>query len=147
MALKDLVGTKSAQAEEAIEGVVRGFITYDEAAREVVLTPEGMRLANRAKVLVYLTALLGWPFVIDAAVPTDAKPAEIETATGIAGGSLRPLLKEMLEARLLSSTDGRYAVRTTSLAAVAAELASPGASAPRKRVPSRRKAAKPAQQA
>jgi len=133
MALKDLVGTKSAHAEELIESIVRGFITYDEEAREVALTTDGMRLGNRPKALVYLTALLGWPFVTDEPTPTEAKPAEIERATGIAGGSLRPLLKELLEARLLTVRDSRYSARPTSLTAIAVELASPVFAAPRKR--------------
>lgn len=140
MALKDLVGTKSVLAEEAIESIVRGFISYDEEAREVVLTPDGMRLGNRAKLLVYLTALQGWPFVTKESVPTDAKPADIEKATGIAGGSLRPLLKDLLEARLLTAQKGRYAVRTTSFTTISAELATPGGTAPRRRAPARHKA-------
>jgi hypothetical protein len=133
MALKDLVGTKSALAEEAIEAIVRGFVTYDEEERAVVLTQDGLRLGNRAKALVYLTALLGWPFITSEPTPTEAKPAEIEKATGIPGGSLRPILKELLEAHLLIVRDGRYSVRSTSFAAIAAELANPGATAPRKR--------------
>ena len=140
MALKDLVGTKSALAEEAIELIVRNFITYDEEAREVVLTPDGMRLTNRAKLLVYLTALQGWPFVTKEPVPTDAKPADIEKATGIPGGSLRPVLKGLLEARLLVAQNSRYAVRTTSFAAINAELASPAAAPSRRRASGRRKA-------
>jgi hypothetical protein len=43
----------------------------------------------------------------------------------------------MLEARLLTVSDGRYSVRTTSFAAIAAEMEKPVA--PRKRKPSRRK--------
>ena len=125
MALKDLVGTKSALAEEAIESIVRGFVTYDEEAVEVVLTPDGARLANRPKVLVYLTALQGWPFVTEKPVAADAKPGDIEKATGITGGSLRPLLKALLEERLLTAPNGRYAVRTTSFTAIAAEVARP----------------------
>jgi len=144
MALKDLVGTKSALAEEAIESIVRGFVTYDEEAHEVVLTPDGMNLGNRAKLLVYLTALQGWPFVTATSVSTDAKPADIEKATGIAGGSLRPLLRQLLEERLLTCHNALYAVRATSFAAISAELAAPGATTLRKRTPARRRApAKP----
>ncbi len=140
MALKDLVGTKSALAEEAIESIVRGFVTYDEEAHEVVLTPDGMKLGNRAKLLVYLTALHGWPFITSTPVPASLKPAEIEKVTGIAGGSLRPLLRRLLEERLLTCHNGSYAARTTSFAAISAELATPGASTPRRRAPARRKA-------
>jgi hypothetical protein len=141
MALKDLVGTKSALAEDAIESIVRGLVTYDDEAHEVALTPDGMRLGNRAKLLVYLTALLGWPFITEASVASDAKPADIEEATGIAGGSLRPLLRQLLEERLLTCQKARYAVRSTSIAAISAELAAPGRTTARRRAPTRRRKA------
>lgn len=140
MALRDLVGTKSALTEEAIETIVRGFVTYDEQAREVILTPEGARLPVRSKILVYLTALLGWPFITTEGVPVDARPIDVENATGIAGGSIRRTLIELAEARLIGSQNGRYFVRPTSFVAISAEIATPGLAAPRR---SSRKTKKP----
>ena len=93
MGLKDLIASKSSLAEDVIEEIVSEYVRYDTDHKAVFLTPEGHELSGKSKVLVYLVALQGWPFVIDDVVPTDPKPGEIEEHTGIPGGTLRPLLR------------------------------------------------------
>ena len=79
-------------------------------------------LANRLKILVYLVALQGWKFVTDEPIPGDARPADIETATGIPGGSLRPTLRELSENHVLTERDSRYSVRGTGLGEIEGHL-------------------------
>jgi hypothetical protein len=79
-------------------------------------------LSNKAKILVYLVALQGWKFVTEDPVGSDARPADIEAATGIPGGSLRPTLRGLCDSHILSERDSRYSVRGTSLPAIEAEL-------------------------
>jgi hypothetical protein len=122
MALKDLITDKGALDEAAIERIVGSYARYDVEAKEITFMPAFAALSNRAKILVYLVALLGWKFVTDDPIPSDARPADIEITTGIAGGSLRPTLRGLCESHVLSERDSRYAVRGTSLPGIEAEL-------------------------
>jgi len=122
MALKDLIADKGALDEAAIERIVGAFVRYDVAAKEITFMPAFAGLSNRMKILVYLVALQGWKFVSDDPIPGDARPSDIETATGIPGGSLRPTLRELSENHVLSERDSRYSVRGTSLRAIEEEL-------------------------
>lgn len=84
--------------------------------------PAFASLSNKAKILVYLVALQGWRFVVDEPMPSDARPADIEAATRIPGGSLRPVLRGLSENHHVSEKDSHYSIRGTSLPAIEAEL-------------------------
>lgn len=122
MALKDLVAEKGALDEDAIERIVGPYVRYDVDAKEIHFTPAFASLSNKAKILAYLIALQGWRFVTDEPTPSDARPADIEAATGIPGGSLRPVLRSLSENRLVFERNSRYSVRGTSFPAIEAEL-------------------------
>lgn len=121
MALKDLVAKSSALTEEAIEEIIADYVRYDPDEKVVHLTPQGAVLSNRSKTLIYLVALQGWPYVAEG-IATESKPAEIEAAVGIAGGSLRPILKDLKEARIIAEKGGRYFVRPMTLNSIKSEL-------------------------
>lgn len=120
MALKDLVAHKAALTEEAIEKIVANYVRYDTSVGEIHFTPDGVALKNDKKVLVYLTAILGWPHVTDDTPEVTTKPADLEKALGIPGGTLRPLLKTLKDGHLIGANKGSYAVRPANLDAIGA---------------------------
>jgi hypothetical protein len=122
MALKDLIADKRALDEAAIERIVGPYVRYDVDAKEATFTQAFAGLSIKAKILVYLVALQGWKFVTDDPIAADARPADIATATGIPGGSLRPTLRGLCENHILSERDSVYSVRGTSLPVIEAEL-------------------------
>ncbi|MGH6718912.1 MAG: hypothetical protein ACREER_06300 [Alphaproteobacteria bacterium] len=122
MALKDLVAEKGTLDEAAIERIVSPYVRYDVKAKEITFMQAFAGLSNKAKILVYLAALQGWKFVTDDSISSDARPADIEAATGIRGGSLRPTLRGLCEGHVLSERDSRYSVRPASFPAIEAGL-------------------------
>jgi hypothetical protein len=122
MALKDLVASKASLAEDVIEQIISDYVRFDADQKEIVLTPDAHGLSNKAKILIYLVALQGWPYVLDEVVPVDAKPGEIEERTNIAGGSLRPLLRDLKDRKIISEKGGRYSVRAVALRTIQDEL-------------------------
>lgn len=129
MALKDLVSDGSKLTEAAIEEIVRDYVRYDPDTYEVVLTPAGLALSNDAKVLVLLVGIAGWQYVVDEVRPVDTQPAALEQMTGIAGGTLRPILKKLKDAHLVVATSQGYAIRVANLAGIGGVVARAEASA------------------
>jgi len=117
--LKDLIIDVSKASEDAIEGVVTGYVMYDPKAHIVHLLPDATHLGLRAKVLLFLTAILGWTFVTEEVIPTSATPSEIERQIGIPGGSIRPTLRSLRDEKMIvQDSDGRYRLPTHSLTKV-----------------------------
>lgn len=122
MALKDLTVEKGALDEAAIERIVGPYVRYDLEAKEITFMPAFAGLSNKAKILVYLVAIQGWKFVADEPMASDARPADIEAATDIPGGSLRPTLRGLCESHVLAERDSRYSVRGSNFPLIEAEL-------------------------
>jgi len=139
MALKELIAQSSSLTEDAIEEIVAAYVRYDPDEATVAFTPAAATLQNRAKVLVYLVALQGWPFVIDKTVSIDAKPAEIGKHVGIQGGSLRPILKELKDRHIIAEKSGRYFVRPVTLSTIKAQLGGSEGQPSTPKLPSRRR--------
>jgi hypothetical protein len=113
MALKDLVASKATLAEAEIENIVSPYVRYDADEKQIALTEAGAALPIRAKILVYLVALQGWPFIVQDEVPTNATPADIGDHLGMAGGSVRPTLTDLRDKHLVVAKSGRYAIRAS----------------------------------
>jgi hypothetical protein len=122
MALKDLVAKKSEIAEAVIEAIVSKYIRYYTDTLEIGFTPESTELSSENKVLVYLVALLGWRYVIESPPVISTKPADLEKPLGIAGGTLRPLLKNLKDAHLIAPSAEGYTIREGNLEAIAAAI-------------------------
>lgn len=142
MPLKDLVAKKSEIAESVIETIVSKYVRYYTDTQEIGFTPEAADLSNENKVLVYLVALLGWRYVIDSPPVVSTKPADLEKALGIAGGTLRPLLKNLKDTHLIAPNAEGYSVREGNLEAIAAAISGEKKASQRK-IAARPKEAKP----
>ena len=123
MALKDLVADHRMIAEETIETIVAPYVRYDPAAHKIVWTPQAKALGNDTKVLVFLVAVLGWQYVLDESKDAATKPADLERELGIAGGTLRPILKKLKDAHLLAVVNGNYHAQLANLDSIEASIA------------------------
>ena len=118
MALKDLVVDRGKITEEMVEKIIANFVHYELDPNAIVFTPEGASLKNDAKTLIYLVAILGWQYVIGEEHQADTRPAALEIALGIHGGTLRPILKKLKDSHLLAVVEGHYSIHPSNLDAI-----------------------------
>lgn len=123
MALSNHTIDSTKVAEEQVEAIIDGKIKYDPINCSLVFLPATRDLSNDKKILVYLTALRGWPFLLKINTPAeDASPLEITRVTGIPGGSARPLLRALADRKIIDVKKGRYQLPSHNLAVVASLL-------------------------
>ena len=119
MALKDHITDSAKLSEAEIEAIVGGLLKYDPTSQAVVFLPKAQELSAEKKILLYLVALRGWKFVIEKNPPAaDASPKEIERTTGIKGGTLRPILRDLSASKILDSRKGKYEIPAHNLSLV-----------------------------
>lgn len=123
MPLKDLTVNTAELQEQWIEDVIESYAHYDIAEKQIVLLPAAAKLSARAKILVYLVALRGWPFVTEDEVSVSAKPGRISEELGISGGTLRPALKYLKESKYISAKGQAYSVPIPALESIKEEVA------------------------
>lgn len=122
MALKDLVSSMDSVREDDIEEIIAETVRFDIERKTLVLTSAGMRLSNKAKVLTLLVANAGWVYVDSDISPMVLKPKAVEDLTGIAGGTLRPMLISLKKQRLVSADAGAYKIVAPNLPAIKDEI-------------------------
>jgi hypothetical protein len=108
MALEELLVDTRELDRELVGSVLFPYLRIDRATCEIVPLPAWDDAPNEVRVLLYLLARramraleLELPGARDA-----ASPVEIERATGIPGGSVRPALKRLLKARIVAKQNG-----------------------------------------
>ena len=127
MALKDHVTDSAKLSEAEIESIIADYLKYDPTNKAVVFLPKTHGLSVEKKILLHLVALRGWRFVVKDSPPAaDALPREIERVTGVRGGTLRPMLRALVQSKMLDSRKGRYEIPAHNLGRVRDAMANGG---------------------
>lgn len=122
MPLKDLRVNTAELAEKWVEEIVAPYVNYDVDSKRIILLPASASLSNKKKVLVFLAALQGWPFITEEAIPVEATPAQVGEALNIQGGTLRPVLKELKDSNLVSVNGRTYSISVAALLSIKKEV-------------------------
>lgn len=98
-------------------------IFTDNNVVEIVFT-SAEKLTNRQKLLIYLLArkILNDKQLLAEDEKEGLTPSELEEATNISGGSIRPVLANLLKERLVQKEESHYYVPNYSLAQVSKEF-------------------------
>jgi hypothetical protein len=108
IALEDLVVDADELDRDLVGTVLYPYLRIDGATCEVIPLPTWDDAPNEVRVLLYLLARRAMR-ALALPLPTGrdaASPVEIERATGIPGGSVRPALKRLLKARVVAKQAG-----------------------------------------
>lgn len=116
MALKDLTIDQAEILEELIENTVGASIRYDINQKAVVFLPEALRsLSIPKKILIYLLALKGWPYVLESAdVSQEAQPKDISKVIMENGSTVRNNLKSLLKEGFVQKNVTKYSISTVA---------------------------------
>lgn len=114
MALKDLTIDQTKILEELIENTVGSFIRYDTNQKAVVFLPEALReLSVLKKILIFLLALKGWPFVLESEdISQEAQPKDIAKAIMENGSTVRNNLQSLLKDGFIQKGVTKYSIST-----------------------------------
>lgn len=143
MGLKKLLVSEEKVTEEVLERILGDFVRLAQDTRKVIFTPSGAHLPARPKVLLVLAAQHAWRFIQPGGEgdPT-LTVAEIGAQTGLPGNTLRPVLKQLKDSRILEiPSKGVYRLPPHSLPQVEREIEEVRQK-PRQSEPPRRKRAR-----
>jgi hypothetical protein len=100
-ALEELVVDAREVDRELVGTLLKPYLRIDRETCAILPQPGWAEVPNEARVLLYLVARKAMR-ALALAIPAEAaSPLEIERATGIPGGSVRPALKRLLKGRLV----------------------------------------------
>ncbi len=100
VALEELVVDSREIDRELVATFLFPYLRIDRATAGVIPMPAWALVPNEARVLLFLVARKAMR-ALGISELDGAPPLEIERATGIPGGSVRPALKRLLKARLV----------------------------------------------
>jgi DNA-binding transcriptional ArsR family regulator len=103
--LEDLVVDARELDRELVGTLLRPYLRIDRATCEIIPLEPWDNAPNEVRVLLYLLARRAMRALDLALDRAEASPVEIERATGIPGGSVRPALKRLLKARVVAKQD------------------------------------------
>ncbi len=110
---------------ELLANTIFPFARIDGETLEVRFTEEGEQLTVREKLLLFL--LTRKVLVIGNKITQEeVSPSDIEKSTGIPGGTIRPVLRKLLDERLVRDENG-YIVPNTRIKDINKILAKKGA--------------------
>jgi len=92
---------------EVLADTVFPFARIDGETLDVRFTKEGELLTVREKLLVFLLARKA--LLMGNKIPLEAvSPSEIERATSISGGTIRPVLRKLVDEKLIREDNGYF---------------------------------------
>ena len=117
--LGSLVVSGKAIDKELVGTILKPFLRIDGETCTVIPGSKWAKLSNEAKLLLFLLARKGMKALELPIEHEDVSPSEVEQEVGIKGGSLRPMLRKLLDQKVLAQTsDGLYYIPTYSLESV-----------------------------
>jgi len=123
--LRKLLLSEQRADEGLLTDLLKGLALLDQTKRQVVLTPAGLKLAGRARVLLVLAGQHAWK-LLGGELEGDASISvkEIESQTKLIGNTLRPILKDLKDENLIEAAGkGRYRIPVHALPVVPVEIA------------------------
>src|SRR5215213_4099765 len=103
--LEELVVDAREIDRELVATFLRPYLRIDSSSSGIIPMPAWAEVPNEARVVLYLVARKAMR-ALGLLEEEAGSPLEIERATGIPGGSVRPALKRLLKARLVTREVG-----------------------------------------
>jgi hypothetical protein len=115
-ALEELLVDAREIDRELLAAFLKPYLRIDRETGAILPQPAWGEVPNEARVLLYLVARKAMRALELPIGDEAASPLEIERATGIPGGSVRPALKRLLKGRLVErDLGGGYIVPTYAM--------------------------------
>jgi hypothetical protein len=90
---------------EALAAIILPFVRINPSTGEIGFTQDGDQLVTREKLLVYLLAQKA-KFIRGLVSKEQTSPSEMERGTGLPGGTIRPILRRLVEDKLIRADKG-----------------------------------------